>query len=174
MVESLGLEMVADSFCQREKASYSRMEVRLSCSREFGPPTWGIYGVLALIISCIAWFVLSSLAFLTPSISLRLSSSTLMQPSDTIQWLLMDGFNSAVLARPINNRHHIRHCFDYIRQVLLCVSDVALEGRDPDGEKEDAAIHGIGAKRVCKDPREVFEWAEERRTSEAGDLVGGT
>lgn len=89
-------------------------------------------------------------------------------------WLLMDGYNSAVLARPINNKHHIRHCFDYIRQVLLCVSDVALEGRDPEGGKEDAPIHGIGAKRVCKDSRELFEWAEERRTSEAMDLVGGT
>ena len=58
---------------------------------------------------------------------------------------------------------HMRHCFDYLRQSLMCAADATLE-------PVDAALGGVtgwGAERVCRDYAALAGWAEERRASDA-------
>ncbi|KAJ5909341.1 hypothetical protein N7504_003984 [Penicillium tannophilum] len=52
---------------------------------------------------------------------------------------------------------HVRHCFDYIRQTLMCGADTNLEVLD----HETRATSGWGQKRQCRSYHEVFEWAEK-------------
>jgi hypothetical protein len=35
---------------------------------------------------------------------------------------------SPVSANPVKMPWHINHCFEYIRQAIMCAGDVALEG----------------------------------------------
>ncbi|KAF2019697.1 hypothetical protein BU24DRAFT_419322 [Aaosphaeria arxii CBS 175.79] len=58
---------------------------------------------------------------------------------------------------------HVTHCFEYIRQAIMCTGDVALEGAAttfPLGEDgEDlGGSDGWDAKHVCKDYGEVLEY----------------
>ncbi|KAJ6035864.1 hypothetical protein N7540_000143 [Penicillium herquei] len=58
---------------------------------------------------------------------------------------------------------HMRHCFDYLRQSLMCAADATLE-------PVDAALGGVtgwGAERVCRDYTALAAWATERRASNA-------
>ena len=53
---------------------------------------------------------------------------------------------------------HLGHCFDYIRQGIMCCGDTALEGAAttfPHGLK---GSDGWNAKHVCKDYGQVTEW----------------
>ncbi|GIZ48323.1 hypothetical protein CKM354_001138900 [Cercospora kikuchii] len=53
---------------------------------------------------------------------------------------------------------HLGHCFDYIRQGIMCCGDTALDGAAttfPDGIK---GSDGWNAKHVCKDYEEVKGW----------------
>ncbi|KAJ5797337.1 uncharacterized protein N7503_006633 [Penicillium pulvis] len=52
---------------------------------------------------------------------------------------------------------HVRHCFDYIRQTLMCGADTNLEVLD----YETRATSGWGQKRQCRSYHEVYEWAEK-------------
>lgn len=52
---------------------------------------------------------------------------------------------------------HVRHCFDYIRQTLMCSADTNLEVLD----RETRATSGWGQRRQCRSYHEVFEWAEK-------------
>ncbi|KAJ5998327.1 hypothetical protein N7451_006137 [Penicillium sp. IBT 35674x] len=52
---------------------------------------------------------------------------------------------------------HVRHCFDYIRQTLMCGADTNLEVLD----HETRATSGWGQKRQCRSYHGVFEWAEK-------------
>ncbi|RAL11832.1 uncharacterized protein BO97DRAFT_453456 [Aspergillus homomorphus CBS 101889] len=60
-------------------------------------------------------------------------------------------------------QRHMRHCFDYLRQSLMCAADATLE-------PVDAALGGVtgwGVQRVCRDYVALAGWAEERRVSDA-------
>ena len=62
-----------------------------------------------------------------------------------------------------HNVEHIHHCFEYIRQSIMCAADTALEPFKDD-------IHGVdgfGNDHQCRDFEEVFNWAEEMRFGEA-------
>lgn len=48
--------------------------------------------------------------------------------------------------------HHSAHCFNYIRQGIMCAADTTLEG-------ETAAGPGEGSEHECKDYEMVQEWA---------------
>ncbi|KAK0622615.1 hypothetical protein B0T14DRAFT_425987 [Immersiella caudata] len=50
--------------------------------------------------------------------------------------------------------HHSAHCFDYIRQALMCAADTNLEGKSETGP-------GWGSKHECKDYDAVLKWANE-------------
>ncbi|KAK3311961.1 hypothetical protein B0H66DRAFT_614226 [Apodospora peruviana] len=64
---------------------------------------------------------------------------------------------------------HVYHCFDYIRQAIMCAGDTALEkARTVDG-KVVRGVDGWGAGHYCRDWDVIFRWAEEHRS---GDLEG--
>ncbi|KAF2276344.1 uncharacterized protein EI97DRAFT_377412 [Westerdykella ornata] len=50
--------------------------------------------------------------------------------------------------------HHSAHCFNYIRQGIMCAADTTLEGETKDGP-------GEGSEHVCKDYEKVLEWANQ-------------
>ncbi|KAF9000123.1 hypothetical protein BDQ17DRAFT_1427388 [Cyathus striatus] len=65
---------------------------------------------------------------------------------------------------PDDRREHLIHCLSYLRQGVLCNSDVALEpahlGRTVNGEIVHAA-YGDDVTHECRDWTEVYAWAEK-------------
>ena len=59
---------------------------------------------------------------------------------------------------------HIDHCFDYLRQSLMCCGDTALEGGATVFPGEVIGTDGWGAQHICKNYDDIFKWAEVRRT----------
>ncbi|KAF2799681.1 hypothetical protein K505DRAFT_294208 [Melanomma pulvis-pyrius CBS 109.77] len=53
------------------------------------------------------------------------------------------------------NPAHARHCFDLIRQSLMCAADTNIEPVNADL----GGITGWGGERKCRDFQSVFEWA---------------
>ncbi|KAI0512810.1 hypothetical protein F5B22DRAFT_648402 [Xylaria bambusicola] len=50
--------------------------------------------------------------------------------------------------------HHSAHCFDYLRQSIMCAADTNLEG-------ETEAGPGWGSDHVCTDYDALLQWANE-------------
>jgi len=63
-----------------------------------------------------------------------------------------EGYGGVKLEKEI--AHHSAHCFDYIRQTIMCNADTNLEGKTETGP-------GWGSKHVCKDYDEVLKWANQ-------------
>lgn len=59
------------------------------------------------------------------------------------------------------------HCFDYLRQSLLCAGDVALEGDTAENKGAD----GWGYVHVCKNRKEMERWIDENRFTCGRDLM---
>jgi hypothetical protein len=51
---------------------------------------------------------------------------------------------------------HIAHCFDYLRQAILCAADTNLEPVKPELYGANTAI-----PKKCRDIKQVSEWAEK-------------
>ncbi|KAL4994489.1 hypothetical protein BDV10DRAFT_197510 [Aspergillus recurvatus] len=62
---------------------------------------------------------------------------------------------------------HIRHCFDYLRQTIMCAADTNLEVLD----KETHTTSGWGQPRICRDYERVFSWAEKWANSSDTGLI---
>lgn len=72
---------------------------------------------------------------------------------------------SALPVDPVKKPWHINHCFEYIRQAIMCAGDVALEGAAttfPGSEhgEDQGGSDGWDAKHVCKDYGQVYEYLE--------------
>jgi len=65
---------------------------------------------------------------------------------------LQQGFSGIELTKEV--AHHTAHCFDYIRQGIMCNADTSLEGSTEAGP-------GWGSEHVCKDYDAVLEWANK-------------
>ncbi|KAL8658825.1 MAG: hypothetical protein Q9226_000758 [Calogaya cf. arnoldii] len=63
----------------------------------------------------------------------------------------------------IQRQPHVKHCFEYLRQSLLCAADSTLE---PAKEVENGFL-GWGFTRQCRDVGQLKNWAEEWRAFEA-------
>lgn len=48
--------------------------------------------------------------------------------------------------------HHTAHCFNYLRQGIMCSADVTLEGKTKEGP-------GEGSEHECVDYDALLEWA---------------
>ncbi|KAK3352258.1 hypothetical protein B0T25DRAFT_477578 [Lasiosphaeria hispida] len=62
---------------------------------------------------------------------------------------------------PMEGAWHLSHCFEYLRQSIMCCGDVALEGQQttfPEGWK---GSDGWDAKHVCKDYSQVISYLED-------------
>ena len=55
--------------------------------------------------------------------------------------------------------YHIDHCFDYLRQSLMCAADLTLEGArvEPDGSR--VTIDGWGVTHRCRRWEDVVDFA---------------
>ncbi|KAK0621568.1 hypothetical protein B0T17DRAFT_617998 [Bombardia bombarda] len=66
---------------------------------------------------------------------------------------------------------HVRHCFDYIRQALMCAADTNLEVVD----EETHLTNGWGQPKQCRDYDGILEFAERYRDSnDTGIVTNGT
>lgn len=64
-----------------------------------------------------------------------------------------------------SNREDIGHCFDYIRQALMCSADMTIEWamEMPDG-KPPSAVDGWGIPHTCRNWNDVLKWMAEHRS----------
>ncbi|KAK1622408.1 hypothetical protein BDP81DRAFT_334605, partial [Colletotrichum phormii] len=61
---------------------------------------------------------------------------------------------------------HVNHCFDYLRQSIMCAGDLAVEGQEktfPDGI---VGSDGWDGKHVCRDYGEIYDFLDEHRATE--------
>lgn len=85
------------------------------------------------------------------------------------QYIIMDDYNR--LARGGKpDSDHIRHCFDYLREALMCHGDTTIEGLFDasvgNGEADDVPKGARFAMHVCKDYAAVVRWATDHRTND--------
>jgi Mycotoxin biosynthesis protein UstYa len=65
--------------------------------------------------------------------------------------------------------HHTRHCFDYLRQSLMCNADTNLEPVD----FSLGGVTGWKFDRKCRNFDAIKDWAETYRSWDAALPVGG-
>lgn len=58
---------------------------------------------------------------------------------------------------------HVGHCFDYVRNSLMCCGDVALEGQGSD--IDDPGTLGEASYHVCKNYDAIQAWAQDARAT---------
>ena len=59
---------------------------------------------------------------------------------------------------------HITHCFDYIRQGIMCAGDTSLEHAMKEDGKIVPDVDGWGVEHECRDFSAICEWAKENRS----------
>ncbi|KAI1324528.1 hypothetical protein F5Y16DRAFT_402383 [Xylariaceae sp. FL0255] len=62
---------------------------------------------------------------------------------------------------------HVRHCFDYLRQALMCAADTNLENVDP----KTHLTNGWDQVKQCRDYDQVVAWAEQFANSSDSGIV---
>ncbi|KAI1150560.1 hypothetical protein F4825DRAFT_425971 [Nemania diffusa] len=67
---------------------------------------------------------------------------------------------------PSETPWHLTHCFDYIRQGIMCCGDVALEGEQTTFPEGFEGSDGWDAKHVCKNYDQVLEYLNENRAND--------
>lgn len=60
---------------------------------------------------------------------------------------------------PTHNSYHTSHCFNYIRQAILCGLDTTLEGEG----RGVGVADGSGQTHVCRDKSQSIEWLEANK-----------
>ncbi|EED15884.1 conserved hypothetical protein [Talaromyces stipitatus ATCC 10500] len=81
----------------------------------------------------------------------------------------VDSYHQLILNGPSDedNPYHAAHCFEYLRNNILCNLDMTLEGSmSTPSDKERGQPH------VCRNRAEAIEWIEKRRTDDFQDIVG--
>ncbi|KAH7360141.1 hypothetical protein BKA65DRAFT_473311 [Rhexocercosporidium sp. MPI-PUGE-AT-0058] len=67
---------------------------------------------------------------------------------------------------------HWDNCFEYLRQVLMCMADTTLEELERDDRGEAVAhVDGWGTERVCRSWEGVRGWAQGHRGGGRGSLI---
>lgn len=59
---------------------------------------------------------------------------------------------------------HLSHCWDYLRQTLMCASDTTLEWVP--APPNDGGSTGWGYRHQCRDYGAVYTWAEKHRVTD--------
>ncbi|KAJ9137311.1 hypothetical protein NKR23_g9270 [Pleurostoma richardsiae] len=67
---------------------------------------------------------------------------------------------------PPETSWHLGHCFDYLRQSIMCCADVALEGTATTFPEGVTGSDGWDAKHVCKDYGQVLDYLNENRAND--------
>ena len=66
-----------------------------------------------------------------------------------------------------DNPVHAAHCFEYLRNSILCNLDMTLEG-----SQSTMADKSRGQGHVCRNREEAIKWIEERRVDDVQSIVG--
>ena len=66
-------------------------------------------------------------------------------------------------ALPEHSLGHIRHCFDLLRQSLMCNADLTVELKD----EELGGVTGFGTVHRCVDWQGLLEWIEPYEDTDA-------
>jgi len=61
---------------------------------------------------------------------------------------------------------HVYHCFDYLRQAIMCSGDITLEKARVEEGKVVRGVDGWGVEHVCRDWDVIFKWAEVHRSED--------
>ncbi|EOA80853.1 uncharacterized protein SETTUDRAFT_35760 [Exserohilum turcica Et28A] len=64
---------------------------------------------------------------------------------------------------------HTNHCFDYLRQAILCNSDMTLEGGTRPGDHK--GTNGFGHLHSCRNNKEAVQWIENNRVSDKRFII---
>ncbi|KAH6712419.1 hypothetical protein BKA61DRAFT_85129 [Leptodontidium sp. MPI-SDFR-AT-0119] len=56
---------------------------------------------------------------------------------------------------------HVNHCFDYIRQGIMCAGDMSIEAAADERNGEGPHISGVGMKHECKSWDASRKWMDE-------------
>ncbi|KAJ8119992.1 hypothetical protein ONZ43_g3185 [Nemania bipapillata] len=64
---------------------------------------------------------------------------------------------------PDDHHWHMIHCFDYMRQAIMCSADMALEGLETTFPDHNGGSDGWDSKHVCKDWSQVKTYLESVR-----------
>ncbi|KAM7207792.1 protein of unknown function (DUF3328) domain containing protein [Naviculisporaceae sp. PSN 640] len=67
---------------------------------------------------------------------------------------------------PEEGAWHVAHCFEYLRQTIMCCGDVALEGQATTFPPGWVGSDGWDAKHVCKDYSEILDYLDENRVND--------
>jgi hypothetical protein len=86
-------------------------------------------------------------------------------------YTILDAYNMLKISgdpEAIKMPWHINHCFEYIRQAIMCNGDVALEGAattfpvNPVTGEDLGGSDGWDAKHVCKNYDQVYDYLEKK------------
>lgn len=80
---------------------------------------------------------------------------------DSYHQLIVNGKNGE------ENPHHAAHCFEYLRNSIMCNLDMTLEG-----SQSTPMDKSRGQGHVCRDRDEAVKWIEARRVDDLQDIVG--
>ncbi|TLS27202.1 hypothetical protein PpBr36_04901 [Pyricularia pennisetigena] len=58
---------------------------------------------------------------------------------------------------------HINHCFEYLRQTIMCCGDTALEGEATTFPENETGSDGWDATHICKNYDQIHSYLEEKR-----------
>ncbi|KAF2186235.1 hypothetical protein K469DRAFT_687230 [Zopfia rhizophila CBS 207.26] len=64
---------------------------------------------------------------------------------------------------PEDHHWHMIHCFDYMRQAIMCSADMALEGLETTFPDHNGGSDGWDSKHVCRDYSAVYSYLESVR-----------
>lgn len=81
----------------------------------------------------------------------------------------VDSYHQLIVNGPSDddNPVHASHCFEYLRNSILCNLDMTLEGSmSTDADKDRGQPH------VCRNREEAIAWIEARRVDDFQDIVG--
>ncbi|KAH6669775.1 hypothetical protein B0J14DRAFT_104041 [Halenospora varia] len=64
---------------------------------------------------------------------------------------------------PEDHHWHMIHCFDYMRQAIMCSADMALEGLETTFPDHNGGSDGWDSKHICRDYSQVIDYLESVR-----------
>ena len=84
---------------------------------------------------------------------LQYFQANLLQNALRVSYYAAKAANHKAVSAGNDNYHsaaHVKHCFDYLRQALMCAADMTLELLRPPQEGKIPGVHGWGVEHVCR------------------------
>lgn len=66
---------------------------------------------------------------------------------------------------------HLGHCFDYLRQAVMCAGDMTLEHAMEYKKEGIKVVDGWNTEHQCRNYRMMYEFAEKHRYLNSGGIL---